>query len=338
MEGERMTGEGENRYIASIYDSIKKAVLACSSDVISLSGGLDSSIIAYHLKDVSYPIRGISIISKDFLATDLTYCQIISRKFGISLDMVTVSISEILDSIHETIKILGNFNDIEIRNTIVMYFAIKNAKDSGCDGIITGDGADELFAGYNFLTSKNEQDLQKELDRIKGIMHFPTQKIGKKLNVKIESPFLDNDVIAQSEKIPAMLKVGEYGGKRFGKWILRKAYKDKLPKSIVWRDKSPMQDGAGTSSLSEMFSILISDDVFKDRKKEIFEDDGITIRTKESLHYYDIFKKHFTLQQSCGDDSNTDMSIITTKNCPYCKYVIDSIDSKFCRMCGGFPI
>ena len=32
-----------------------------------------------------------------------------------------------------------------------MYLAIKWAKDNGFDSIITGDGADELFAGYNFL-------------------------------------------------------------------------------------------------------------------------------------------------------------------------------------------
>ena len=55
---------------------------------------------------------------------------------------------------------MGNFNDIEIRNNVVMYMAARWARDNGERSIITGDGADELFAGYRFLVNKSQEELE----------------------------------------------------------------------------------------------------------------------------------------------------------------------------------
>lgn len=119
--------------------------------------------------------------------------------------------------------------------------------------------------------------------------------------------------------------IGEHGGKKFGKFILRKAFEDLIPKQIIWRQKSPMQEGAGTQGLTEFFENSISDDVFIQKIKQIKEKDNVIIRTKESLHYYQIFSKHYKID-------TTDK-----RSCPDCHSVIEE-DSKFCRMCGRFPI
>jgi asparagine synthase (glutamine-hydrolysing) len=129
----------------------------CNSNLISLSGGLDSSIIAHFLKQKKP--KTIAVIAEDFVSTDLTYCQMISKEMQLPLSIYNVKTTVMLEAIEETIKILKNFNDIEIRNNIVMYLAIKWAKDSGERSIISGDGADELFAGYNFLINKQEDKL-----------------------------------------------------------------------------------------------------------------------------------------------------------------------------------
>ena len=123
------------------------------------------------------------------------------------------------------------------------------------------------------------------------------------------------------------LKVREEGGKKFGKWILRKTFEEKIPKAIVWRQKSPMQDGAGTQGLTEFFESAIPDAVFIDKIKKIKEKDDITIRTKESLQYYEIYHKHHTMP--VPNEFGT--------KCPDCRHVIEE-NSKFCRMCGRFPL
>ncbi|MFB1007304.1 MAG: asparagine synthase-related protein, partial [Nitrosopumilus sp.] len=87
-----------------IYEVLEKSCNSCKSNLISLSGGLDSSIIAYFLKEKNP--RSVAIISEDFVSTDLTYCQMISKEMKIPLSIYNVPTSIILDAIENTIKIL----------------------------------------------------------------------------------------------------------------------------------------------------------------------------------------------------------------------------------------
>ena len=308
----------------NIYQILEESCNSCQSDLISLSGGLDSSIIAHFLKNRDP--SSVAIISEDFVSTDLTYCQMISKEMKIPLSIYNVSTSTILEAIENTIRILKNFNDIEIRNNVVMYLAIKWAKENNQKSIITGDGADELFAGYNFLVNKPENELEAEIKRVCSIMHFPTQKIGIELGIKIESPFLNQKIIELASQIPSNLKIKEENGKRHGKWILRKTFEKHIPTQIAWRRKSPMQEGAGTSGLTNLFESIISEEVYVEKKLTVEKNDGVVIRSRESMYYYEIFKK---LYGSPVDDN-------AEYKCPYCKHEVNN--SKFCRMCGAFPI
>jgi asparagine synthase (glutamine-hydrolysing) len=312
-------------FVSQMHDVLRSAVMICTSEHIALSGGLDSTILAYFLNDKK--IKAVSIISRDFLASDLTYCQLVSQRFEIPLSIKMCDVVEISNGIENTIKILKNFNDIEIRNNVVPYLALLEVKKAGYDKMVTGDGADELFAGYNFLLNKSKEDLELDLQRIAKIMHFPSHKIGKALGVHVESPFCDSKIVEFAKNLPVEFKVREEDGKKFGKWILRKAFEDKIPKSICWRQKSPMQEGAGTQGLMEFFEVAIPDATFAEKIKKIKEKDGITIRTKESLHYYEIYRKYYELEVPDKPGPK----------CPDCNHTIET-DSKFCRMCGRYPL
>ena len=311
-------------YSSKIYQILEKSCDSSKSQLIALSGGLDSSILANFIK--KRETHGIAIISKDFVSTDLTYCQIIAKETNIPLTIYNATTSEILDAVEKTIKILKNFNDIEIRNNVVMYLAIKWAKENDYKSIITGDGADELFAGYNFLVNKPENELDAEIKRVCSIMHFPSQKIGEELGIKIESPFLNEELINIANEIPSNLKINQEKETRYGKWILRKTFEKHIPLQIVWRKKSPMQDGAGTVGLTDLFESIINEEKFVEKKLTVKKEDNVVIRSRESMYYYEIYKKLYGIP--VNDKANT--------QCPYCKHEVMS--SKFCRMCGAFPI
>ena len=303
---------------------LQAACEECESNWIALSGGLDSSIVANLMRKKK--ANAITIITKDFVGTDLTYAQIMAKHAEIPLSLMHIELEEVLESINETVKILGNFNDIEIRNSVVPYIYLKRLKEKGIKSVLTGDGADEVFAGYNFLLKKNEQELNHELDRIKKIMHFPSKEIGDSLNIKVEMPFLNEKVLEFSESIPISEKINMKNGKRFGILILRESFEKDIPESIVWREKSPMQDGSGTANLTNLFNSIITDEIFIQKKNDILDGDGVYIRTKESLHYYECFRKINSIKNSSSDNK-----------CPDCNYEL-SQNSRFCRMCVKFPI
>ena len=297
----------------------------CDADWIAFSGGLDSSILGQIKKEQG--LNAITIITKDFLGTDLEYSQIMGKHIGINLELRYVNINEMLDAVKGTIKILKNFNDIEIRNSIVSYLYLNTLKEKNVKKVITGDGADEIFAGYNFLIKKNHAELRTELRRMKEIMHFTSQKIASELGISVQMPYINENVIGLAETLPIEQLVNQKNGVKFGKWILRKAFENNLPSSVIWREKTPMQDGSGTTGLTKMFDSVITDDIYQEKTKKIKSKDGVTIRTKESLHYYELYRENFKVPEY---DSNKNI-------CPDCNTELIT-NSKFCRMCGKFPL
>jgi len=311
--------------IVEIRSLLEESLINSDVKWVSFSGGLDSSIIA-KIKSGD-GINGITIITKDFVGTDLTYSQITAKHLGIPLELKYVEINDMLNAIPETIKILKNFNDIEIRNSIVSYLYLSALKEENVSKVVTGDGADEIFAGYNFLIQKDHTEIKNELKRMREIMHFPSQKIAHELGMSIEMPFIGEKIINLAKTLPIDSLVNKKNGITFGKWILRKAFENDLPSSVIWRQKTPMQDGSGTSALTKLFDSIITDDVFNEKSKKIKEKDGVTIRTKESLHYYETYRKEFEIP-----DTKNGMNL-----CSDCNSEITN-NSKFCRMCGKFPL
>ena len=304
---------------------LEEVTSRCDANWIAFSGGLDSSILCQIKKEQN--LNAMTIITKDFLGTDLSYSQIMGKHIGIPLELKYVNLDEVFDAIKNTIKILKNFNDIEIRNSIVSYLYLTTLKEKNVKKVITGDGADEIFAGYNFLIKKDHNELQMELKRMKKIMHFTSEKIASELGISIQMPYTDENIIKLAESLPIEYLINQKNGTKFGKWILRKAFENDLPYSIIWREKTPMQDGSGTVGLTKMFESVITDDIFQEKIKKIKSRDGIIIRTKESLHYYELYRENFKIPE-CDGDKNI---------CPDCNAEI-IINSKFCKMCGKFPI
>ena len=311
--------------IVEIRSLLEESLINSDVKWVSFSGGLDSSIIA-KIKSGD-GINGITIITKDFVGTDLTYSQITAKHLGIPLELKYVEINDMLNAIPETIKILKNFNDIEIRNSIVSYLYLSALKEENVSKVVTGDGADEIFAGYNFLIQKDHTEIKNELKRMREIMHFPSQKIAHELGMSIEMPFIGEKIINLAKTLPIDSLVNKKNGITFGKWILRKAFENDLPNSVIWRQKTPMQDGSGTSALTKPFDSIITDEIFMEKSKKIKNEDGVTIRTKESLHYYETYRKEFEIPGSKNE----------INSCPDCNSEIAD-NSKFCRMCGKFPL
>ena len=301
-------------------------IAKCKPESISLSGGLDSSILASYLGATT--TRAYVMVAADFPSTDLVNAQLVAKLSNLKLDVVSASVDELLQAIEHTIKILRVFNPIEIRNSIVLYLTMENAKHDGFKSIMTGDGADELFAGYNFFQRLSQHELQKDLERIWEIMHFPSVPISEALGISLQTPFLDTKIVEYAKSIPPELKIHEENGKKYGKWVLRKTFDNMLPRSIVWRDKDAMQDGSGTNGLTHFFDSLISDSVFSEKVKNYLKKEQIKLLSKEALYYYEIYRRYYDYPARIGLSEN---------RCRYCNYSVDE-GSHFCRMCGAFPI
>ena len=324
---------------ARLRAALDGAVRACPrGSVLALSGGLDSSIIA-HLAGSSGegPSSAVAVIARDFVAADLTYCQMAAESAGLPLRIVEAGTAELLDAAAAAVESLRTFNDIEVRNSAAAHVAARAALDTAREGgggepcLVTGDGADELFAGYSFLVAKRPSELPGELARMRRIMRFASHEIGRSLGVRVASPFLDAAVAGIASSLGPEMMVGRGpggGGAACGKWILRRAFEDVLPPAIAWRKKVPIQDGSGTAGLAGMLDSLVGDEPFEAQRAEVAAEDGVDIRTKESMYYYRLYRRRHGRPPPAGDGEAA---------CPHCRCGVGA-DDRYCRMCGAYPV
>lgn len=243
-------------YCILIRETLERAVVKrLMSDVpvgAFLSGGLDSSIIAAlarkHVKQLHTFSVGIEG-SPDIEA---------ARKVSKYLDTIhhehIFTRKDILDNLPEIIYYLESFDQDLVRSGIPCYFTSRLASDY-VKVILTGEGADELFAGYKYYKEVEKDDiLHDELHRSVSTLHnLNLQRVDRLTmahSVEARVPFLDLDFITAAQKIPSSLKLLRNTGKYpVEKWILRKAFEDVLPGEIVWREKEQFDEGSGTVDL-----------------------------------------------------------------------------------------
>ena len=183
----------EASYCKKLYFMLKEIITKEKASGLLLSGGLDSSIIASFQK----PEYTFTVTLDGSNASDSEYAQLIANQFGAKHITIKITTDELLKIEEKIIELFRTFDPIFIRNASVIFAAVQKAKELGVVNLLTGDGGDELFAGYNYLKRyfNDIKKLEEEVKRLVGIMHFPSVTIGNFFNVKITSPYLDEKFI-----------------------------------------------------------------------------------------------------------------------------------------------
>jgi asparagine synthase (glutamine-hydrolysing) len=293
------------------------------ADALLLSGGLDSSILASILRPEYSVAAGFGTD-----APDLAYARQAARKYTKKHVEVVFDHNRMGELVEQVIRLFGTFDPIEIRNSAVALAGIEQAKKDGYLTVMTGDGGDELFAGYNYL-SRYYSDIQRfetELRRLWQVMHFSSKNLGDNAGVSVKTPFLDGEVMSFAKSLSTSEKVGDHDGKKWGKFILRSCFESALG-DLAWRPKLAQEHGAATDRYRGYLEEIIDDLTFANKAKIAKEHDSVTLRSKEHLHYYAIFRSYFPppREQDCES------------RCPGCRGCM-ARGSRFCRTCGAFPV
>ncbi|MCD6529427.1 asparagine synthase [Candidatus Bathyarchaeota archaeon] len=305
---------------------LKEAVKRNLTEGILLSGGLDTSILAF----VASKFRSLKAFTVAFRrgeAPDLGYARLIAETLGLTHRVYLFDEEELYSVLPTVVKVTGSFDPMEIRNSVAIYIGLKCAKDSGVTTVMTGDGADELFAGYSFLFGLNKEKLDLELRKLWSVMEFSSVKLAEALGIEAKLPYLDPEFKSFAMTMTSDYKVRVEKGKVYGKWILRKAFEEDLPNSIVWRDKTPIEYGCGTTVLPKLFDERIPDEEFLEKRRRYLESDGVTLRDKEQMFYYEIYREVIGVPRPDKPG----------KVCPYCNSTVPE-KATYCRTCGAYPI
>jgi asparagine synthase (glutamine-hydrolysing) len=242
--------------LRTLRDTLERSVVKrLMSDVpvgAFLSGGLDSSLIAAIARR---HLPGLHTFSVGVAGSrDLEAARRVAHHIGTTHHEYVYDAEEIRRLLPEIICSLESFDQDLVRSAIPCYFASRLAAEQ-VKVILTGEGADELFAGYDYYKGITDPAvLHRELQRsVRSLHNMNLQRVDRLTmahSIEGRVPFLDVEMIALAQTIPPDLKLAtDDEGRQVEKWILRKACEDLLPPEIIWRDKEQFDEGSGTVDL-----------------------------------------------------------------------------------------
>jgi len=306
-------------YAREVLEVFDEVIQDYDAESLLLSGGLDTSIIAclasryFKPKTLTVGLRGCE-------APDLQYADLVARHLGLPHEVKLFSVEEAREAAVHVVKTVKSFDPMEVRNDIPLFIALKRLKEEGVESVITGDGGDELFAGYSFLFKLTPRQVDEWIGNVVKRWFFASKPLGESIGLRVLQPFTDRRVVDLALRIPAEFKIAQHGGITYGKYVLRKAFENLLPPEVVWRDKHPIELGSGSTKLSQMFRVAPEE--FEELSKIV------PLTSQEQAYYFKIFMETFggIPKPKKGE-----------KACPRCGGGVPESE-KYCRICGAYPI
>jgi len=254
-----------------------------------LSGGLDSSLVAALLREFTDKVYTYSVGYDG--SPDLEAAKEVSDYLGTEHTDYKLNAEELFLNIPKAIYHLESFDAPLVRSTLGNMITSKISASS--DIVFSGEGGDELFAGYDyFLEYDSSKVIQEELvNAINSLHNTALQRVDRTANaygVNIKLPMLDENLLNYVLKIPPKNKVRI----NTGKYILRKVASKYLPDNIAWRDKEKFWEGSGIEdTLEKKINTIITDKEFANNIKS---PGSPNLRNKEEAYYYKVFNYYYS--------------------------------------------
>lgn len=277
--------------------AVEKRLMSDVPVGVYLSGGLDSSLVTALMRPHTVHLHSFTAGMEG--APDLESARTIARFLDTEHHELIYTADDVANAIPEVIHALESFDAPLVRSAVPMYFVSKLAARF-VKVVLSGEGADELFAGYSYLGKiKDRTRLRKELAdstlRLQDTNLQRADRVSMAHSLEARVPFLDMDLVRYVSRLP--IELLEQRSDRPEKWLLREACRGLLPPKILDRKKMKFSEGAGSSEvIAELVKNKISQEKFM-KEKEV--EPGLFLRSPEELYYYriwrDVMEPHITI-------------------------------------------
>ncbi|KPV42559.1 hypothetical protein AN477_16975 [Alicyclobacillus ferrooxydans] len=283
-----------SRIRETLTRAVERRMMADVPVGVFLSGGLDSSLVASLASRIAKregrQIHSFAVGLED--SSDLVAARKVAEFLGTCHHERMYTPKEALEIVPDVIEMMESFDPSLVQSAVANYM-LAELTAAHVKVVLTGEGSDELFAGYKYHKSiESQAELHQELVRSVGdLHHLNLQRCDRTTmahGLEARVPFLDLDFISLALSLPVEWKL--HGPGQTEKWILRLAFKGYLPNSVLWREKEQFNEGSGMQSvLREKMGDTVPADEFAAERNVLTP----PLATREEMAYFRLFQDRF---------------------------------------------
>jgi len=267
--------EATTLYKDSLTNTVGMMLRGLGVDKVGMifSGGVDSVLIAKLISDFGWNLRCYCVGEED--SEDVKNAEKVAKDLGLDLNVIYIDAQKVELILPEIIKSIEINGVLQVEVAIPMYLAAKVASEDGIKVMFTGQGADELFAGYwwykdvvnedGFLKLHNK--LWEDIDLLYEDTLEREDKVTMAHSVELRVPYLDRNVVGCAMRISPQLKIKD-GEDSIRKWVHRNvAAILGVPPNTAYRGKDMAQSGSGVHGLIKK----VAEEYFEGKKVDDVE-------------------------------------------------------------------
>ncbi|HEY4005742.1 MAG TPA: asparagine synthase (glutamine-hydrolyzing) [Pseudonocardia sp.] len=282
----------------AVVTAVRRRMMSDVGVGVFLSGGLDSALVAA-IAAREADERG-EVLPTFAVGTegsgDLVAARKVAEHLGSDHHEILATSETIEEALDEAVQVIEHFDPALVRSSVPNLLLAREASKK-VKVVLTGEGADELFAGYSYVHTPEyaEPDvLHAELVRsLEQLHHLNLQRCDRTTmyyGLEAREPFLDVDLIRAALSLPPEWKQCPDG--RPEKALLREAFTGWLPEDLLWRGKEQFGDGSGAGTVLAALASTKADKVGGGWVGEA-PTDGWKLRSDEEVLYFEIWRRHF---------------------------------------------
>ncbi len=296
----------------TVLDEVRDAVIAAvrrrmMSDVgvgVFLSGGLDSALVAAiaareaHARGEVLPTFAVGTPGSG----DLIAAARVAAHVGSDHHEIVVTAEDVAGALDEAVSVIEHYDPALVRSSVPNLLLAREASKK-VKVVLTGEGADELFAGYAYMHTDEFADpdalhaeLVRSLEQLHGLNLQRCDRTTMFYGLEAREPFLDAALVRTALALPPEWKQrtpssGATGG-RPEKALLREAFTGWLPEDLLWRGKEQFGDGSGAGTvLAELAAARVAE--ADTSATPTVPEHSWPLRSDEEVMYFEIWNRRF---------------------------------------------
>lgn len=240
------------QYRYTFMRAINKRVRGLDRVGVLFSGGIDSLMVSVAARAAGADVTAYCVGMAG--SGDVQASRQAAESLGLKVRITELTDREIESSLPEVIERIELNGIIQVEAAIPMYAAARMCSEDGHKVILSGQAADELFAGYSWYGDVVREEgyavlhdrLWDDIEKLYLDTLEREDRMTMAHSVELRAPFLDRDVIRTAMRMtPQKIKI-DGPDDRYRKHVHRLlAMEFGIPRELAYREKSRAQDGTG---------------------------------------------------------------------------------------------